>query len=230
MFQYIVRRFLVAIPTLLVISFVIFAILDLAPNDPTGNLPLTIPPEVKAKIRISLGLDQPFYIRYLKWTRQFFIDEPLGLLENATGLKIGNSEGRTRILAWTTRSPVYDLIIQRMPQTLWVVGIAFLLGILIAIPVGIISAYKQYSLFDQLGTLISLIGFSVPTFFTGLLAIIIFSVKLKWFPSIYDTTLVVTDCPAWSNNLNKWLCQLRFWLSLMPRSSVGLCALQCWTI
>ncbi len=196
MFQYIVRRFLVAIPTLLVISFVIFAILDLAPNDPTGNLPLTIPPEVKAKIRISLGLDQPFYIRYLKWTRQFFIDEPLGLLENATGLKIGNSEARTRILAWTTRSPVYDLIIQRMPQTLWVVGIAFLLGILIAIPVGVISAYKQYSLFDHLGTLISLIGFSVPTFFTGLLAIIIFSVKLKWFPSIYDTTLVVTDWPS----------------------------------
>jgi peptide/nickel transport system permease protein len=196
MFQYIVRRFLVAIPTLLVISFVIFAILDLAPNDPTGNLPLTIPPEVKAKIRTSLGLDQPFHIRYLKWTRQFFIDEPIGLLEKATGLNIGNSEGRTRILAWTTRSPVYDLIIQRMPQTLWVVGIAFLLGILIAIPVGVISAYKQYSLFDQLGTLISLIGFSVPTFFTGLLAIIIFSVKLKWFPSIYDTTLIVNDWPS----------------------------------
>ncbi len=196
MFQYIVRRFLVAIPTLLVISFVIFAILDLAPNDPTGNLPLTIPQEVKEKIRKSLGLDDPFLIRYLKWTRQFFIDEPLSLIEKATGLKIGNSEGRTRILAWTTRSPVYDLIIERLPQTLWVVGIAFLLGIVIAIPVGVISAYKQYSIFDQLGTFISLIGFSVPTFFTGLLAIIIFSVQLKWFPSIYDTTLVVKDWPS----------------------------------
>jgi peptide/nickel transport system permease protein len=196
MFQYLIRRTLVAIPTLLVISFVVFAILDLAPSDPTGNLPLTISPEVKAKIRKSLGLDEPFHIRYLKWTQQFFINEPLALIENATGLKFGNSEERTRVLAWTTRSPVYDLIFQRMPQTLWVVGVAFLLGILIALPVGIISAYRQYSIFDQLGTLISLIGFSVPTFFTGLLAIIIFSVQLKWFPSIYDTTLQVKD---WSS-------------------------------
>jgi peptide/nickel transport system permease protein len=196
MFQYIVRRSLVAVPTLLVISFVIFAILDLAPNDPTGNLPLTIPQEVKEKIRKSLGLDDPFLVRYLKWTRQFFIDEPVALVEKATGLKIGNSEERTRILSWTTRSPVYDLIIERLPQTLWVVGIAFLLGILIAIPVGVISAYRQYSFFDQFGTFISLIGFSVPTFFTGLLAIIIFSVQLKWFPSIYDTTLVVKDWPS----------------------------------
>jgi peptide/nickel transport system permease protein len=203
MFQYIVRRSLVAIPTLLVISFVIFAILDLAPNDPTGNLPLTIPQEVKEKIRKSLGLDDPFLVRYLKWTRQFFIDEPVALVEKATGLKIGNSEERTRILSWTTRSPVYDLIIERLPQTLWVVGIAFLLGILIAIPVGVISAYRQYSFFDQFGTFISLIGFSVPTFFTGLLAIIVFSVQLKWFPSIYDTTLVVKDWPSFVKQLKQ---------------------------
>ena len=63
--RYIIRRILVAIPTLLVISFVIFAILDLAPNDPTGNLPMTIPPEVREQIRQSLGLGQPFYVRLL---------------------------------------------------------------------------------------------------------------------------------------------------------------------
>jgi peptide/nickel transport system permease protein len=205
MFQYIVRRLLIAIPTLLVISFVIFAILDLAPNDPTGNLPLTIPPEVKQKIRESLGLDEDFHIRYFKWTRQFFIDEPLALIENITGLKIGNSEERTRVLSWTTRSPVYDLIFERMPQTLWVVGLAYLLGILIAIPVGVLSAYRQYSFFDQFGTFISLIGFSVPTFFTGLLAIIIFSVQLKWFPSIYDTTLVVKDWPSFVQQLKQMI-------------------------
>lgn len=203
MFQYIVRRILIAIPTLLVISFVIFTILDLAPSDPTGNLPLSIPQEVKEQIRKSLGLDQPFHIRYLKWTRQFFIDEPLALVENVTGIKFPGSEKRTRIDSWSTHSSVIDLIFQRMPQTLWVVGMAYVLGILIAIPVGVLSAYRQYSIFDQLGTFISLIGFSVPTFFTGLLAIVIFSVKLKWFPSVYDTTLVVQDWASFVKQLKQ---------------------------
>jgi peptide/nickel transport system permease protein len=193
MSKYIIRRLLTAIPTLLVISFVIFAILDLAPNDPTGNLPLTIPPEVREQIRQSLGFGQPFHVRYIKWLRQFFINEPLNILESVTGITIGDSENRLRIRSWATRSPVIDLIVERTPQTLWVVGLSYLLSIFIAIPIGVISAYKQYSIFDQAGTVISMVGFSVPTFFTGLLFIILFSVKLKWFPSIYDTTLKVTD-------------------------------------
>jgi peptide/nickel transport system permease protein len=191
--RYIVRRLLTAIPTLLVISFIVFAILDLAPNDPTGNLPMTIPQEVRQQIRESLGLGQPFHVRYIKWLRQFFINEPLNAIEQVFGIKIGNSEGRLRIRSWATRSPVIDLIIERLPQTLWVVGLAYLFSILIAIPIGVISAYKQYSIFDQLGTFVAMIGFSVPTFFTGLMAIIIFSVYLHWFPSIYDTTLKVRD-------------------------------------
>ena len=191
--KYIIRRLLLAIPTLLVISFVIFAILDLAPNDPTGNLPMTIPPEVREKIRESLGFGQPFHVRYLKWMRQFFINEPLNIIESVTGTTIGDSENRLRVRSWATRSPVIDLIIERTPQTLWVVGLSYVVAILIAIPIGVISAYKQYSIFDQSGTIISMIGYSVPTFFTGLLFIIVFSVKLKWFPSIYDTTHTVTD-------------------------------------
>ena len=79
MFTYTLRRLFFAIPTLLVISFVIFALLDLAPSDPTGDLPLTIPPEVREQIRASLGLDQPFLIRYLKWLQQFFVNEPLNI-------------------------------------------------------------------------------------------------------------------------------------------------------
>ena len=89
-----------------------------------------------------------------------------------------------------------DLIIQRAPQTLWVVGLSYLFGILIAIPIGIISAYKQYSWFDQVGTFVTMVGFSVPTFFTGVVAIILFSVELRWFPMIYDTTLEVN---SWDN-------------------------------
>jgi len=191
--RYIVRRLLTTIPTLLVISFIVFAILDLAPNDPTGNLPLTIPPDVRAKIRESLGLGEPFQVRYVKWLRQFLVNEPLNIIESAFNVKIGDSESRLRVRSWATRSPVVDLIIERTPQTLWVIGSAYVLSILIAIPIGVISAYKQYSVFDQVGTFIAMIGFSVPTFFTGLLAIIIFSVKLKWFPSIYNTTHKVTD-------------------------------------
>jgi len=193
MLTFTLRRLMYAIPTLLVISFVIFAILDMAPNDPTASLPLTIPPEVRQQIRDALGLDQAMPIRYFKWCVQFFWNEPLNLIEQWTGWTIGNSDERLRVISWQTRSPVVDLIAERMPQTLWVVGMSYVIGILIALPIGIISAYKQYSWFDQFGTLFSMAGFSVPTFFTGLLFIVVFSVWLGWFPSVYDTTHVVED-------------------------------------
>jgi len=192
MLNYTIRRLIFTIPTLLFISFVIFFILDTAPNDPTGNLPLTIPPDVREKIRISLGLDAPMYVRYLLWCQQFFINEPLNMIEQWFNITIGDGD-RLRVQSWATRSPVVDLVVERMPQTLWVVGMSYVVGIIIAIPIGVISAYKQYSWFDQIGTFISMLGFSVPTFFTGLLMIVIFSVNLHWFPSIYDTTHKVTD-------------------------------------
>ncbi|HCL63285.1 MAG TPA: ABC transporter substrate-binding protein [Rhizobium sp.] len=197
MFTYTLRRLLFAIPTLLIISFIIFALLDLAPSDPLSDLPLTIPPEVRAQIRDAMGLDQPFLIRYMKWLHQFFINEPLNIFEQITGLTVGTGE-RMRVLSWATRSPVVDLIVQRLPQTLWVVGLSYLFGVLLAIPIGVVSAYKQYSVFDQIGTFVSMVGYSVPTFFTGVLLIVIFSSYLQWFPSIYDTNLVVRD---WSSFL-----------------------------
>jgi peptide/nickel transport system permease protein len=180
------------IPVLLFISFIIFLLLDMAPNDPTGNLPMTIPPEVREKIRESLGLGQPIHVRYFKWCVQFFINEPINIIEQWFDITIGTGE-RLRVQSWATRSPVVDLIVERMPQTLWVVGMSYVVGILIAIPIGVISAYRQYSWFDQAGTFVSMVGFSVPTFFTGVLMIVIFAVKLEWFPSIYDTTHKVED-------------------------------------
>ncbi|MFQ5624742.1 MAG: ABC transporter permease [Paracoccaceae bacterium] len=201
MLNFTIRRLMFAVPTLLVISFIIFAILDLAPNDPTGNLPLTIPPEVREKIRLSLGLDQPMIVRYFKWCVQFFWNEPLNILEEWTGITIGDSENRLRVMSWATRSPVVDLIVERMPQTLMVVGMSYVVGILIAVPIGVISAYKQYSWFDQVGTFVSMVGFSVPTFFTGVLLIVVFSTMIPtdswfWLPSIYNTTHKVTDWPS----------------------------------
>jgi len=173
--RYLIRRVLLAIPTLLLISFVLFAILSLAPGDPLSQFAANpaVPPEVRENIRRSLGLDQPWPVRYVKWV--------IALAHGDWGFSFGS------------RIPVWDLLKLRIPSTLAVVGVAYVVSLLIAIPIGIISAVKQYSLFDHAATTFAFIGFSVPTFFTGLLLIIVFSVKLQWLPFIYDSTLQVHD-------------------------------------
>jgi peptide/nickel transport system permease protein len=191
MFTFIVRRLLLAIPTLLLISLVIFLLVDFAPGSPMSDIPLTVPPEVRQKIMDSLGVNEPVWYRYLLWLRQFFVVEPLYAIDGWFGTSF--AEGQQRIISWQSRSPVFDIIAERVPQTLTVIGTAYLVGVLIALPIGIYSAYRQYSWFDQAGTFIAMVGYSDPTFFTGVLLIVIFSVWLGWFPSIYDTTLQVTD-------------------------------------
>ena len=191
MLTYTLRRLLISIPTLLFIAFVIFMLLELAPGDPMANMPLTIPPEVKEKMRLALGLGEPWWVRFPLWLKQFFITESAYWIDNAFGTNLACDA--QRIISFQSRSPVFDTIAQRLPQTLWVVGMSYVVGVLIALPIGIISAYRQYSVFDQAGTFVSMIGFSVPPFFSGVLLIVIFSVSLGWLPSIYDTTLVVND-------------------------------------
>lgn len=194
MLTFTLRRLLIAIPTLILISLVIFLLLELAPGDPMASVPLTVPPEVKAQMREALGLGQPVPVRFVKWLYQFYIVEPIYLFDAIFNTAF--AEGMPRIISWQWRSSVLDVVAQRIPQTLWVVGLSYVVGVMIALPIGVISAYKQYSIFDQVGTFISMIGFSVPTFFTGVLLIVVFSVNLQWFPSIYDTTHKVTD---WSS-------------------------------
>jgi peptide/nickel transport system permease protein len=191
MLTFTIRRLLLAIPTLLFISLVIFLLVDFAPGSPASQIPLTIPPEVRMKMLDAMGVNEPVHIRYLLWLKQFFIVEPIVLWDHWWGTNY--SEGMQRIVSWQSRSPVMDIIVQRMPQTLTVVGTSYILGVAIALPIGIYSAYRQYSWFDQIGTFIAMIGFSVPTFFTGLVLILVFAVKLQWFPMIYDTSLVVND-------------------------------------
>jgi peptide/nickel transport system permease protein len=156
-----------------------------------AQVPLTVPPEVKQKMREALGLGDAWYVQYWKWIVQFFWTEPKVLVDWIFGTSF--SEGQLRVLSWQTRSPVMDIVVQRIPQTLWVVGTAYVVAVLIALPIGVYSAYRQYSIFDNVGTFVSMIGFSVPPFFSGVLVIVIFSVNLGWFPSIYDTTHRVTD-------------------------------------
>jgi peptide/nickel transport system permease protein len=139
----------------------------------------------------AMGADQPVLVRYFLWLKQFFWVEPAYILDGWLGTAMAGDA--QRILSWQSRSPVFEVIGQRLPQTLTVIGTAYLVAVLIALPIGIYSAYRQYSWFDQLGTFVAMVGYSVPTFFTGVLLIIIFAVNLGWFPSIYDTTLKVTD-------------------------------------
>jgi peptide/nickel transport system permease protein len=173
--RYLVRRLVSAVPTLLLISFVLYAILSLAPGDPLSQFAANpaVPPEVRDNIRRSLGLDDPWPVRYVKWL--------FALAHGEWGFSFGS------------RMPVWDLLKLRIPSTLAVVGIAYVVSLVIALPIGILSAIKQYSFFDHVATTFAFIGFSVPTFFTGLLLIIVLSVKLNWLPFIYDSTLQVRD-------------------------------------
>ncbi|NIZ59493.1 ABC transporter substrate-binding protein [Sedimentitalea sp. CY04] len=203
MLTFTIRRLILSVPTLLFISLVIFLLLELAPGDPMAQVPLTVPPEVKEKMREALGLGQPMHIRFWKWLVQFFWIEPQVMIDHYFGTTY--AVGDLRVISWQTRSPVMDTVVQRIPQTLWVVGTAYIVGILIALPIGIYSAYRQYSVFDQCGTFVTMIGFSIPPFFTGPLLIVVFSVQLGWFPFIYDTTHVVDDWDSFVYQLRQMI-------------------------
>ncbi|MER9223905.1 ABC transporter permease [Mesorhizobium sp. M0644] len=194
MLNYAIRRLLIAIPTLLLISLVIFSLLKIAPGDPLSQLPPTIPPEVRAKMRAALGVDKPLIVQYFLWLKLFFVIEPLHGFDVLFGTHF--SDGMQRIISWQSRGSVFSVIAERLPQTLLVVGLAYIVGVLVALPIGIVSAYKQYSAFDQIGTFLSMLGLAVPPFFSGVLAILIFAVYFDWFPTIYNTNLVIN---SWSS-------------------------------
>jgi peptide/nickel transport system permease protein len=201
MLTYTLRRLLVAIPTLLLISLVIFLLVDLAPGSPASEIPLTVPAEVRIKMIEAMGINEPVYVRYFLWLKQFFWTEPLYAIDAAFGTDW--AQGAPRIISYSSKVPVMDYIGERLPQTLIVIGTAYLVAIMIALPIGIYSAYRQYSWFDQVGTFVSMVGYSVPTFFTGLLAIIIFTSYFGWFPSIYNTSLQVVDWATFKQQVNQ---------------------------
>jgi len=169
--KYLLRRFLITIPTLIGISLVLFTILAMAPGDPFEELALNpnIPAEVRLNLRHQFGLDDPIPVRYIRWFTS--------MLRGDWGY------------SFVSRVDVDRLILQRLPTTLFVLGTAYALALLIALPVGVISAVRPYSLFDQIATTFAFIGYSLPTFFTGLLFILVFSLYLDWLPFIYSTTI-----------------------------------------
>ena len=172
--KYIIRRLITAVPTLIAISIVLFAVISLAPGDPLAQFAADprVPEAVKENIRKQLGLSDPLPLQYVHWAKSM-----------ATG-QWGTS--------FQSRSNVRTLIWQRMPATLVVLGSSFLLSVLLSIPIGILSAIKQYSIFDQIATIFAYLGNALPTFVSGLFFIILFGVKLRWLPFIYRTDIAQT--------------------------------------
>ena len=172
--KYLLRRALISIPVLLGISVVLFTVLALAPGDPFEELATNanVPAEVSANLRAKFGLDDPLPVRYARWFTS--------MLRGDWGF------------SFVSRVDVDILIRQRLPTTLFVLGSAQLLAILVAVPIGTYSALRPYSIFDQAATTFAFIGFSLPTFFTGLLFILLFSIQLDWLPFIYRADIVAT--------------------------------------
>jgi len=200
--RYLLRRLLIALPSLLGISIILFTILALAPGDPFGDLASNpaIPPSVAAALRHKFGLDDPLPIRYFHWL--------VAMLHGDWGF------------SFQSRVDVDTLILQRLPTTLAVIGSSQILALMIALPVGVLAAMKPYSLFDQIATTFSFIGFSLPTFFTGLLFILVFSIYLDWLPFVFRVDINATGL--------QWLWR-EFLQSIMPVSVLGMFQGASWT-
>ncbi len=188
--RYLIRRVIISIVTLIAISMVVFTILAVAPGDPLSGFASNpnVPPELRERIRKTMGLDDPIHIQYAKW---------------ATAYVQGDWSH-----SYSAKIPVRDYVLSRLPTTLRISGSAFLLSILVAVPIGVLSAIKQYSLFDQIATTFAFLGFSIPTFFSGILMILLFSVYFDWLPFVYDSEVT----GFWPN----------FKQSIMPITVLGL--------
>jgi peptide/nickel transport system permease protein len=155
---------------------------------------------VRAALRVKFGLDDPIAIRYLRWFT--------AMLHGDWGF------------SFVSRVDVDQLILQRLPTTLFVIGSSQVLALMIALPVGIYAATRPYSLFDQIANALAFIGFSLPTFFTGIVFILVFSVYLGWLPSVYQSDVGAT---GW-----QWYWE-HFRNAVMPVAVLGLFQGASWT-
>jgi peptide/nickel transport system permease protein len=176
-------------------------VLALAPGDPFEELATNpnVPPEVRMALRAQLGLDDPVWQRYWHWLTS--------MLQGDWGF------------SFVSRLDVDTLILQRLPVTIAVIGMSQLVALLIALPVGILAAVKPYSWFDRIASTLSFIGFSLPTFFTGLLFILFFSIYLGWFPFVFQSEVTATGFEWWV---------VQFKQSIMPIMVLGLFQAASW--
>ena len=200
--SYILRRLMIAVPSLLGISVVLFTVLALAPGDPFEELATNpnVPAEVRVALRAKFGLDDPVWQRYVRWLA--------AMVQGDWGY------------SFISRVDVDTLIAQRVPVTLAVIGLSQLLALAVALPVGIISAVKPYSWFDRVASTLAFVGFSLPTFFTGILLILIFSIKLDWLPFVFRADISASGWAWWWEQLKQ---------SIMPICVLGLFQGASWT-
>jgi peptide/nickel transport system permease protein len=200
--SYILRRLMIAVPSLLGISVVLFTVLALAPGDPFEELATNpnVPAEVRVMLRAKFGLDDPVWQRYVRWLA--------AMVQGDWGY------------SFISRVDVDTLIAQRVPVTLAVIGLSQLLALAVALPVGIISAVKPYSWFDRVASTLAFVGFSLPTFFTGILLILIFSIKLDWLPFVFRADISASGWAWWWEQLKQ---------SIMPICVLGLFQGASWT-
>ena len=176
--------------------------LALAPGDPFGDIVSNpnIPAEVAANLRLKFGMDDPVPVRYLRWLTAMF--------QGDWGY------------SFASRINVDTLIMQRVGTTLLIIGTSQVVALLIALPVGIYAATRPYSWFDQIANTLTFIGFSLPTFFIGLLLILVFSIQLDWLPFVYRSDIAATGWRFYWEHFRQ---------AIMPVSVLALFQAASWT-
>src|SRR5210317_1304 len=164
-YSFFLRRLLSAIPVMFIITFATFVLMQMLPGGPLAayeNNPEISQDDIQ-RLRHEMGLDRPIPVQYWAWLKNF----------------VRGDWG----YSFVTKRPVLQEIWDRLPNTLYLTGFSLIVALIIAIPAGIISATRQYSIFDHITTTLTYIGRSMPVYYSGLLLIIIFSIWLRWFPS-----------------------------------------------
>lgn len=167
--RYLIRRTIQAIPLLIGISALVFLLLQMTPGGPLAvsegaGASGRMTEEDLERLRNRYGLDQPIYVQYARWAAD--------LVRGDWGT------------SFNTGQPVLTMIWERVPTTLLLTGLAFALTLLVAFPIGILAAVRQYSIFDYLSTGVAFLGISIPSFWLALMFLFVFSYSLDWLPAV----------------------------------------------
>jgi len=178
MLKYTLRRLLLLIPILLAVTFIVFTLLHLTPGDPAKMiLGERATDEAVAQLRADMGLNRPFLVQYVMFVRNLVLKFDIGR-------------------SYVTRKLVALEIMSCFPATIRLAFSAIFVAIVVGVPIGVISATKQYSIFDNLAMFLGLVGISMPVFWLGLLLIILFSIQIRILPSSGYTTWKHMILPA----------------------------------